>query len=267
MSGRLVVLALVLLVASVTPARAQPEAPPPPANFFTDTAGVVSGDVASRLEQKLRQFETTTSNQLLVVVADRLPEGYASVEEYANRTAQAWRVGNKSRDNGAVLFVFVSDRKIRIEVGYGLEGALPDALASRIIAERIAPRFREGEYGPGLLAGVDAIIQATRGEYEPLAPQGSTTRRVLIGLAILFFVFFGLIFPVWNEIMSIRRYRTYSSRGSTGGRFGGTWGGDGRAGGSGGRWSGGGGSSWSGGGGGFSGGGGSFGGGGASGSW
>ncbi len=196
-----------------------------------------------------------------------MPEGYTSLEEYTNRTAQAWRVGDKSRDNGAVLFVFVADRRIRIEVGYGLEGALPDALASRIINDEITPRFRAGQYGEGLLSGVDAIIRATKGEYRPISPAAAPSgRTLLIVLVVLFFLLVGVVLPVWRELRGIRRYRTYSGRGSSGGRVDRGWGsGGGGWSSGGGGWSGGG-SSW-GGGGGFSGGGGSFGGGGASGSW
>lgn len=134
---------------------------PPPKALFTDTAGVVPGDIAARIEQRLREFETASSNQVLVVVADRVPEGYTSLEEYTNRTVEAWRVGGQSRENGAVLFVFVGDRKVRIEVGSGLEGALPDAVAAGIISDEITPHFRLNRYGDGLLAGVEAIIAAT----------------------------------------------------------------------------------------------------------
>lgn len=250
------------LLAALLPlgAFAQPPSPPPPANFFTDPAGVVPADVAATIEQRLRDLQKASSNQVLVVVSDRIPEGYASLEEYTNRTAEAWRVGDKSRDNGAVLFVFVGDRKVRIEVGYGLEGSLPDALASRIINDEITPRFREGKYGEGLLAGVDAIILATRGEYQPTSSVDSPATTPLIVLAVLFFLFVGVILPFWREIREIRGSRTYSGHGSSRTRRGGGWGS------SGGGFSGGGRSSW-GGGGGFSGGGGSFGGGGASGSW
>jgi len=146
-------MALCLVLWSLA-AAAQPTAPPPPATFFTDTTGVVPADAAARIEQRLREFEKASSNQILVVVADRVPEGYGALEEYTNRTAEAWRVGDKGRDNGAVLFVFVGERKVRIEVGYGLEGALPDALASRIINDEITPSFRAGSYGDGLLKGV-----------------------------------------------------------------------------------------------------------------
>lgn len=245
-------------------AGAQPKAPPPPASFFTDSAGVVPVEAAARLEQRLREFEKASSNQILVVVADRVPEGYASLEEYTNRTAEAWRVGDKSRDNGAVLFVFVADRKVRIEVGYGLEGALPDALASRIINDEITPRFREGKYGDGLLAGVDAIIRATKGEYQPLAKSRVSFETLLIVAVILFFVFAGVVIPILRILGELSGSRTYSGHG-TSRRRGTSWGSGGGFS-SGGGWSSGGGSSW-GGGGGFSGGGGSFGGGGASGSW
>lgn len=261
--GRVVAFGLALLGLPVA-SFAQPAAAPPPANFFTDSTGVVPGDVAARLEQRLRDFEKTSSNQVLVVVADRIPEGYTSLEEYTNRTAEAWRVGDKGRDNGAVLFVFVADRKMRIEVGYGLEGALPDALAARIIGDEITPRFRDGRYGEGLLAGVEAIISATKGEYQPKSPASSRGRTGLIVVVVLLFFFVGVVLPLLSEIQQISGSRTYSGKGSSRGRRG--WGSS--AGwSSGGGWSGGGGSSWGGGGGGFSGGGGSFGGGGASGSW
>jgi uncharacterized protein len=270
-SSRTRLWALAALSFSLLPlaALAQPKAPPLPANFFTDTVGVVPPGLGARIEQRLRDLQKESSNQVLVVVADRLPEGYASLEEYTNRTAEAWRVGDKSRDNGAVVFVFVGDRKVRIEVGYGLEGALPDALASRIVNDEITPRFKEGKYGEGLLAGVEAIILATRGEYQSFPTEPQTVSQMYWALYARF--------PILVSVVSIlilgqlvwflfllpdlaRQSRTYSSHGSSRdgrwGSSGSSWGG----------WSGGGGGSW-GGGGGFSGGGGSFGGGGASGSW
>lgn len=225
---------------------------------------MVPPGIASQIEQRLRDLEKQSSNQVLVVVADHVPEGYASLEEYTNRTAQAWRVGDKSRDNGAVLFVFIGDRKMRMEVGYGLEGALPDALASRIINDEITPRFRNGQVGEGLLAGVEAMALATKGEYKPKESSGRSTGDTgLIILLVLLFLFVGVVWPIINELRGIRGGRTYSSRGSTRNRGG--WSSGGGLFGGGGWPSGGGGGFSSGGG--FSGGGGSFGGGGASGSW
>ncbi|MEO8360400.1 MAG: TPM domain-containing protein [Vicinamibacteria bacterium] len=260
-------LALALFFGAPLSVYAQPKAPPPPTNFFTDGVGVVSAGAASQIEQKLRDLQKASSNQVLVVVADHVPEGYTSIEEYTNRTAEAWRVGDKARDNGAVMFVFVGDRKVRIEVGYGLEGALPDALASRIINDEVTPQFRAGHYDEGIIAGVDAIVAATKGEYQPKAAVGRSRGQTgLIVLIVLIFLFVGVILPFLQEIGAIRSgYRTYSGKGRSGGRRSSGWGSSG-----GGWWGGGGGgSSWGGGGGGggFSGGGGSFGGGGASGSW
>ena len=106
----------------------------------------------------------SSSTQIVVAVFPRLPS--PSLEDFTVRTAQAWRVGGKQHDNGAVLFVFVEERKLRIETGYGLEGALPDQLAGRILDEQVRPRFRAGDWTGGLEAGIDGMIAATRGEYE-----------------------------------------------------------------------------------------------------
>jgi uncharacterized protein len=189
------------------------------------------------------------------------------VADYTVRVAQSWKVGQEKKDNGAVLFVFVDDHKMFIQVGYGLEGALPDAICKRIVEEEIKPHFRTSDYSGGLKAGVDAMLKATRGEYQG---SGHVTGDATAydpgpGSAILLIVF-GLIF-LFQIIGFFRRGAQYTGRGrrSAGwwgmlGGFGGGFGGSS----GGGRSSGG---SDSGGGGGFSGGGGSFGGGGAGGGW
>src|SRR6058998_1141641 len=125
--------------------------PPKPANYFNDYAGVVAADTAQRLNRTLEDFEKSTSSQIIVAVFPTM-QSDSSVEDYTRRVAEAWRVGQKERNNGAVLFVFVQDRRMRIEVGYGLEGVLPDALAKRIIEDEITPRFKRGDYGGGLTA-------------------------------------------------------------------------------------------------------------------
>jgi uncharacterized protein len=263
------VLLLLLLPLS---ALSQPKAPPAPKHYFTDTTGVVQAGVGAQIEQRLQTFQKISSNQILVVVADRLPAGYASMEEYTNRTAQAWRAGVKGRDNGAILFVFVSDRKLRIEVGYGLEGALPDALASRIISNEITPRFKEKNYGAGLLAGVDAIIKATKGEYRPIAvpvrpvpvsaPAQPISSAASPGSSILddpVFFFFGFVlfmFILYRLLNAAGRYdSSTSSAGSWDGSSSTDWSSSGSS------------TSSSDSSSDFSGGGGSFGGGGASGDW
>jgi uncharacterized protein len=224
--------------------------PPPPTAYFNDYAGLVSAADAQRLDAKLRLFAEQTSTQVVTAVFPGLPS--PSLEDFTFRTAQSWRVGRKDWDNGAVLFVFVHDRKMRIETGYGLEGALPDQLAGRILDEQVRPRFRTGDWAGGLEAGIDGILAATRGEYE--APPKPKTRVPVVPLLVIVCLVILLLWLASRGGPHAPVGRTYGSRGWR--RSGGSWGG--------GSWGGGG---WSGGGGGFSGGGGSFGGGGASSSW
>jgi uncharacterized protein len=234
--------------------------PAPPEAYFNDYAGLVSSADAQRLDDKLRRFAEATSTQIVVAVFKDLPS--PSLEDFTVRTAESWRVGRKDWDNGAVLFVFVADRKMRIETGYGLEGALPDQLAARILDNEVRPRFRAGDWAGGLEAGIDGILAATRGEYTapPPAPHGMPLLPLLV--IVLFVILFFWLASQGSG--GIHTGRTYDGRGwrRDSGRWGGTWGGG---------WSGGGGGfgggGWSSGGGGFSGGGGSFGGGGASSSW
>lgn len=230
-------------------AATSPAIPPPPPRYFTDYAGVVSAAVADELNQRLETNEKDTSSQVLVVIYPELPPG-AALEDYTIRAASSWRAGQRAKDNGAILFVFIKNRQMRIEVGYGLEGALPDALAKRIIEDEIKPYFQKGDYAGGLTAGVNAILLATRGEYKGTGHTVAGRNNQGSGwIPILIFV---LVLIVLSRIFR-RRGTIYSPWGTS--STWGTWGGG---------WSGGG---WSGGGGGFSGGGGRFGGGGASGSW
>ncbi len=233
--------------------------PPAPRDHFNDYAGIVRADTARQLDAALTQLERDTSNQIVVAIFPHL-QSDSPVDDYAVRVFQAWGVGSKKNNNGALLLVFSQEHLIRIQTGYGLEGALPDALCKRIIANEITPRFRNGDFTGGLNAGVQAMIAATRGEYRGTGRTVADQRGGSGGSDFNGFIFF-LIFGV--AILSVlrsffRRNVVYSRRG----RFSpwintGSWGG-----GSGGGWSGGG-----GGGGSFSGGGGSTGGGGASGSW
>ena len=233
--------------------------PPAPANYFNDYAGKVSAATAQQLNRTLEDFEKATSSQVVVAVFPKMQSG-SSLEDYSHRVFQAWRVGQQGRNNGAVLFVFVQDRRLRIEVGYGLEGALPDALAKRIIDDEITSRFRNNDFDGGLKAGVTAILQAIRGEYKGTGKTAAQSKgpRLEVILFTVFWIILALI--ILSRIVQAFRGATVYS--ATGRRRhpSGWWGGG---------WSGGGGGGWSsgGGGGGFCGGGGSSGGGGASGSW
>ena len=224
--------------------------PPPPDRRVNDYAGALTPAERDRLEQQLAARETTSRIQVVVAIFRSL-EG-ESLEGYSIRLAQAWRIGQKGLDNGVIFLVFLDDRKMRIEVGYGLEGTLTDAVSSSILRDVVAPRFREGRTADGIAAGLDAIDRAIAGTYTrpPSPDQGDRSGVLVLFVAFVVFMVFGLILPF---------VQGYRGRGWTGGSSG--WGGPFIGGGSDG--GNGGGSS----GGGFSGGGGSFGGGGSSGSW
>ena len=243
-------------------AHAAENLPPAPARYFTDYTKTVREDTAAALNGKLEQFEKETSSQVVVAMFSRLPENTA-LEDYVNRLFREWKIGQASRDNGILLIVFKDDRRLRVEVGYGLEGALPDATANQIINREIVPHFKAGNFDAGLVAGVDAILLAARGEYRGTERTAANRRSQN---PIPFFLFFIIMMFVFGTTMMrfARRGTQYHRRRRTfwGPVWTSGWGGGGWS--RGGGWGGGGGGGFSGG---FSGGGGSSGGGGASGSW
>ena len=239
------------------------EVPPPPTQWVTDRANLLSPTEVDLLNAKLRAFEQSSGAQFIVYTFPSL-EG-ETVPEFTIRCAEAWKVGQKKYDNGLILFVFKEDRVVRLETGYGLEGTVTDAITSRTIREYIAPHFKREDYAAGLNAGVDFLIAVIRkGEppVPPLQPSGSGAQQPTGGdinpifILILLFVVFFILVPMLTRRRSgcggcIFPF-IFPGGGTTfgGGGFGGGFGGGGF-----------------GGGGGFSGGGGSFGGGGATGSW
>lgn len=227
--------------------------PPAPRNHFNDYAGIIPAGTAQALDAELTQFERDTSNQLVVAIYPHLASD-SSIEDYTVRVAQSWGVGLKDKKNGAVLFIFSSDHKLYLQVGYGLEGVLPDALCKQIIANEITPKFRTGDYAGGVTAGVHAMIAATRGEYKGTGRSVADRRGNSGSLPVPVIILLIVIFIVFSVIRQ-RGSAVYGRRG----RFT-TYGGGFLGGSGGGGFSGGGGGS-------FSGGGGSFGGGGAGGSW
>jgi uncharacterized protein len=231
---------------------------PNPPKLVNDLADVLSAEEEARLEKKLVAYDDSTSSQIAVVTIKTL-NNYP-IEEYAQKLFDDWGIGNKKTNNGILIIAAIDDRKIRIEVGYGLEGAIPDIIANQIIRNDIGPNFRSGNYYDGLDAATESIIKAASGEYK--APAGYSERKgreggSVLGMIIIFIIIIILLSNInrggGGGFMSRRGYRG----------FGPTvfWPGSG--------WSGGGGSGWSGGGGGGFGGfgGGSSGGGGASGGW
>jgi len=244
------VLAFVILFAVA--AQAAEVIPPKPNRYFNDYASAVSKETALRFNEQLAQFERETSDQVLVAVWQTMPSR-SSIEDFTQRTFQAWAVGQKGLNNGVVLFVFVKDRRVRIQPGYGLEGALPDILCDQIIRNEIAPHFRTEDYEGGLAAGIDAICKAIRGEYKGTGKTATETRGKTGAPSFLFFIIFIIALIVISRIARRFGGYGYSSRGGGPIFFPG--------GGGGGGWSSGGGGGF----GGFSGGGGLSGGGGASG--
>jgi len=235
-----------------------PKKPSPPklVNDFTNT---LTPQQKEALEEKLYKYDDSTSNQIVVVIISSLQD--YPIEDVALRILRDWGVGNKDKNNGIVLLVAKDDHKLRIEVGYGLEGAVPDITANQIIQNDLVPAFKEDNYYRGIDQATDDIIKAAAGEYKAPAGYADRGRKKGISPGIIFLI----ILIVWvligassggrggGGMMSRRGYR---------GWMGPVWPGGGWSGGGGGGWSGG------GGGGGFGGfGGGSGGGGGSSGSW
>src|SRR5438046_7394611 len=150
--------------------------PPKPDRYFNDYAGVVSKSTALRFNEDLARFERETSDQVVIAIFPKM-QSDSDIADYTQRVAQAWGVGQKERRNGVVLFVFTQDRKMFIQVGYGLEGALPDATAFDITERHIKPLFRAGNYEDGLATGVDLIFKAIRGEYKGSGKTVAEPRR------------------------------------------------------------------------------------------
>lgn len=246
-------LACLGLMFAAPTARAEVPASPSP-HYVYDEARWLGPAAFAAIDKRLQDYERESSSQMLVAIFQALPES-AEMVDFSQRVFDAWKPGEKGKDNSAILFFFVNERKIRIHVGYGLEGALPDARCKQIIEEVIAPRLRAENRELAVAAGIEAMIAATKGEY-----QGTGRTRLDRRNGIPFPIIILLVIILLVLISSQQHGDVVITRG--GSRHGdwsrGGWGG-------GGGWSGGG---WGGGGGGgFSGGGGRSGGGGASGGW
>jgi uncharacterized protein len=237
------ILFTIILVTSF--AKAQPEVPllKQWANDFTNT---LSGAQLETLNHRLKTFEDSTTNQLVMLMIYTLND--YPLEYFTHEVAVENKIGTKENDNGALLFIAKNDKKLRIEVGYGLEGALPDALASSIIRNVIVPHFKKNDFYYGITAGIEAIISAIAGEYKA-EPGNSEDDEGTPFISLIIMIIFAVLMFIFRG-----RGRGRGRRGMGPIFFGGFGGGRG---------------GYSSGGsfGGFSGGGGSFGGGGSSGSW
>lgn len=287
----LLALALVMTITRPVPALQVPALK----GRINDYAGILSPATVRQLDAVLQNFEAAESTQIVLLTVPSL-EG-ASLEDFSLRVVEAWKLGQAKLDNGALLLIAKNDRKLRIEVGYGLEGKLTDLVAGRIIRDIITPRFKEGNFDQGVINGISAMMAAVKGEFAA-APgavshpdRGVDPGGILIFLLVIFSVLgrmlarvpwlaggvgavlaplFGVVAlglgSLWIVVLAILGFIfgliAAKIANATGGMSGGYWGGTGGFGGSSGGFGG-----FSGGGGSFGGGGGSFGGGGASGSW
>lgn len=260
------VLALFAFFVFVCAAQSQPSFPTLTGRIV-DQAGLLDAAAQSRLDTKLKDLESKTTTQVVVVTLRSL--GGYDIADYGYQLGRHWGIGQKGKNNGAVLIVAPAERKVRIEVGYGLEGTLTDAVSRLIIDHAILPRFRAGDFAGGIERGVDDIVQVLSGDADDFKRRAAEREsRPRGGEGMSLFTLALVILVIWL-LMYLQRAR--QPRGPARGRLG--WGPILGGGAPGGGWSGGG---WSSGGrsdggysggGGFSGGGGSFGGGGSSGSW
>ncbi|OGF26649.1 hypothetical protein A2477_01790 [Candidatus Falkowbacteria bacterium RIFOXYC2_FULL_47_12] len=185
-----------------------------PTGFVNDFAGVIIVDDGTQqaLEEKLVNFEKETSNEISVVTIQSLQGDY--IENFAVKLFQEWGIGKAKQDNGVLVLVAVEDRKMRIEVGYGLEGALTDAQSNWIINNEMKPAFQAGKYGEGISLAVDKIIGATRGEYVPSESNGGGSGwdwNFILWVVIFGFMWLGSI---------LGRSKTWWAGGAIGGAVG-----------------------------------------------
>lgn len=230
---------------------------PPLRAHVNDQAGLLPSDRAAALEARLAAYEQRTGQQFALLTVPTLDGD--SIEEFGIRVGEQWKLGHKGEDDGLILLIATNDRAMRIEVGYGLEGSVPDAIAARVIREVLAPAFRQGDFAGGIDSAFGALMHAASGGKEGDAPQPvheprAARRRAPAAFGFLPFLLFVLFALLGGGRRGFRRRHGGFWIGPTiGGGFGGGGFGGGGFGG--------------GGGGGFRGGGGGFGGGGASGSW
>lgn len=174
---------------------------PPLSGRVNDAAGILSAGTRRQLEAELGDLERTDSTQIVVLILPSL-EG-ENLEDFSMRTAEAWKIGHQGLDNGAILLIAVKERKLRIEVGYGLEGRLTDLESGRIIRNVIVPRFKEGNFDQGVTDGVAAMIGVVKGEYaapeHPLRPKSRDG-----GMNSIIFAFFAFFFFI-NVLGRLRR--------------------------------------------------------------
>jgi uncharacterized protein len=182
--------------------------PEQPSDYVTDAAGVLSDEEEDKLNKKLKDFEEKTTNQIFVLLTNT--SGNEDFMELSEKTAEKWKIGQKGKDNGVFVAIFIDDRKLAIQVGYGLEGAIPDALTADIRLNQMNPYLKKKEYYEAVDHGTDALMQASKGEYvseaphekEVLSQEEEIARNQRVGLIISLIaglVFSGIILLIFRN--------------------------------------------------------------------
>jgi uncharacterized protein len=231
-----------IIVLSLTPLFAQDL--PDYTGFVNDFAGVIERDAETQIEAIANRVERLTGAQIAVVTVDTI-EPYGSIEEYSIALAEKWKVGSRDRDDGVILLVTMKERELRIEVGYGLEGAIPDGRAGEILDTAMLPYFQDGDFSAGFLAGTYEVAGEIAAEYDvdlgdldvPVPASGRSRESddgggIPAGLIFFLLIFFfgggRFFFPLFflSSILGGRHYRGgFGSSGFSGGSFGGFGGG------------------------------------------
>ena len=167
-----------------------------PQGFVSDFAKIIENDDV--LEIKLESYESKTSNEIAIATVQSI--GEVSIEEYAVTLFEKWGIGKEDKDNGILLLVALEEKKVRIEVGYGLEGVVPDSVAGSIIRNEITPSFSEGNYSEGIEKAVDALIASIGGEYiEEESEPASNNGRIIFFVILIVVIFFIIIISRFSK--------------------------------------------------------------------
>ncbi len=191
--------------------------PEKPESYVNDYAGLLTAETRQSLEALLAGFEKNTSNQIVVAIFKSLEDEV--LEDYSIRLAEKWKIGTKDRDNGVILLIFKDDRAVRIEVGYGLEGALPDALAGQIIQQQIVPHFRAGNFDAGVISAVKTIMLATKGEYNASPQRASDKIEKFTPFIFMCLVFYMLVPLVCYFFVFLLSFLFFGAPGLAAGAF------------------------------------------------
>lgn len=180
---------------------------PEPGDFVNDFAQVLSAQTRDELEQKLVQLEEETTVEIAVVTVSSLND--TTIEDYAVRLFEDWEIGKKGQDNGALLLVVPNEREVKIEVGYGLEPILTDSKAGRVIREVIIPRFKEDDYGQGIVNGVDAVIKIVQNKEADAVDDSSNTSETSIDDSVGTLLFIGAMILTYFSAFWARSKRIW----------------------------------------------------------